>query len=129
LPVSLPGIHFDKREGTIHESGIAANIIEIAEKAARENSLSCVKEVNVEIGAFAGVEPNLLQFAFSILKKKTLLAESDLIIITPPLLLYCKNCETEYLGDVEDLRCPACLGNDFEVKQGRELQVKSISGG
>jgi hydrogenase nickel incorporation protein HypA/HybF len=83
----------------------------------------------VEIGAFSGVEPELLQFAFSVLKKKTLLVDAEIVINVPPLVLYCRNCETDYLGNVEDLRCPVCLGENFDIKQGRELKVKAISGG
>lgn len=91
--------------------------------------MSSIRTVNVEIGAFCGVEPELLQFAFSVLKKKTALAEAEMVIEIPHLLLYCKDCETDYLGDCEDLRCPVCLGENYDVKQGRELKVKGISGG
>ena len=83
----------------------------------------------MEIGAFSGVEPELLQFSFSVIKKKTILKEAELVIAVSPLLLYCRDCETDYLGDVEDLRCPVCLGENYDIKQGRELKVKAISGG
>ncbi|NMC85933.1 MAG: hydrogenase maturation nickel metallochaperone HypA [Anaerolineaceae bacterium] len=118
-----------RKEGPIHESGIAANIIEIAEKAAKKNGLSTVRRVDVQIGAFSGVEPELLTFAFSVLKKKTTLAEAELEIIKLPLLLYCRDCETDYVGESEDLRCPICLGENYDIKQGRELKVIAISGG
>ena len=85
--------------------------------------------MELEIGAFSGVEPELLQFAFSIIKKNTILEDSEIKINVPPLILFCNNCETDYLGDLEDLRCPVCLGEDFKVHQGRELRVKSIVGG
>ena len=83
----------------------------------------------MEIGAFSGVEPELLQFAFSVIKKKTILKEAELVITVSALLLYCRDCETDYLGDVEDLRCPVCLGENYDIKQGRELKIKAISGG
>jgi Zn finger protein HypA/HybF involved in hydrogenase expression len=71
----------------------------------------------------------LLQFAFSVLKKKTILAESEIVITVPSLILNCRDCETDYLGDIEDLRCPVCMGENYDIKQGKELKVKAISGG
>ncbi len=48
---------------------------------------------------------------------------------SPPLLLFCRNCETEYLGELEELRCPACLQENFTVLRGREMLVRSIEEG
>ena len=83
----------------------------------------------MEIGQFSGVEPDLLQFAFEVINKGTIMEKTEVEILTPPLLLYCRSCEVEYLGELEDLRCPVCLGEDFDVLQGREMLVKSIVGG
>lgn len=83
----------------------------------------------LEIGQFSGVEPELLRYAFEVIHTGTILEKAEIEILTPPLLLYCRSCETEYLAELEDLRCPVCLGEQFEVLQGREMLVKSIVGG
>jgi len=88
-----------------------------------------IARVVLEIGQFSGVEPELLRYAFEWVNKGTLLEHAEFEILTPPLLLYCRNCETEYLGELEDLRCPVCLGETFDTIQGREMRVKSIVGG
>ena len=87
-----------------------------------------ITQLVLEIGQFSGVESGALEFAFNLLKKGTILAEAEIIYLTPPLVLFCKNCENEYIGDWEDLRCPSCLETQFEVIQGREMIVKSIEG-
>ena len=61
-------------------------------------------------------------------KKGTILESAQIEYLTPPLMLFCKQCETEYLGDWEDLQCPACLNTDFDIIQGQELKIKSIAG-
>jgi hydrogenase nickel incorporation protein HypA/HybF len=115
-------------EETIHEAGIARNILRIAEEAAQANGLSVINRVEFEIGQFSGVDVAALAFALEALKRGTLLAGAEFAFQTPPLLLYCHACENEYLGDLEDLTCPACLGTRYEVIQGRELLVRSIAG-
>ncbi len=83
----------------------------------------------LEIGQFSGVEPELLRFAFKVIKKGTILEQAEIEMEVPPLLLYCRECETEYLGEIDELRCPACLKEKFNVLQGRKMLVRSIVGG
>jgi hydrogenase nickel incorporation protein HypA/HybF len=69
-----------------------------------------------------------LRFAFSVLKQGTVLEQAEFEYLTPPLILHCGDCETQYVGQDEDLRCPVCEGENFQVVQGREMKVKSILG-
>ncbi len=101
----------------------------IAGRAARENGLRRITRVVLEIGQFSGVEPELLRFAFEVIKKGTILEQAEIEMQSPPLLLYCRECENEYLGELDDLRCPVCLKEQFRVLQGREMVVRSIEGG
>ncbi len=101
----------------------------IVRDAAQKNKLSVVSKIVLEIGQFSGVEVDALKFALEIVSEGTILESTQIEILTRPLLLYCKDCEIEYLGEFQDLRCPICLGTQFDVRQGRELLIKSISGG
>ncbi len=101
----------------------------IVESAVRKNNLDRVVRVVLEIGQFSGVEPELLRFAFKVIKKGTVLEQAEIEMEVPSLLLYCHECETEYLGELDQLRCPACLKERFKVIRGREMLVKSIVGG
>ena len=114
---------------TIHEAGIAQNILRIVEGAALDNGLSFVQRVVLEIGSFSGVDATALEFALNVLRRGTVLASAEVEYQVPPLVLYCRDCEDEYVADVEDLACPACTGRQFDVVQGRELRVKTIAGG
>lgn len=99
----------------------------IVEQAAAANGLARIGKVVLEIGQFSGVEVDALELAFSAYRKGTILEEAEIEYLTPPLLLFCRDCENEYVGDLEDLRCPACEGTRYKVVQGRELKVKSIA--
>jgi hydrogenase nickel incorporation protein HypA/HybF len=100
----------------------------IAENAARENGLTSIRKITLEIGQFSGVDAGALGFAFGVLKRGTVLERAEFEYLTPQLWLYCSHCETEYLGDAEDPRCPTCEGSAFRILRGRELLVKSIVG-
>lgn len=95
---------------------------------ANQNGMTSVTQVFLQIGDFAGVEPDALSFAFDVLKKDTLARNAELVIERLPILLYCNNCENEYVGEVDDLRCPVCEGESFELRQGREMILRTITG-
>ncbi len=104
------------------------NVLRIVERVASDNQLARVGQVVLEIGQFSGVEVHALEMAFSALSKGTVLEGAIIEYRFPALLLYCQDCQAEYLGDGEDLRCPVCEGEHYRVVQGRELIVKSITG-
>lgn len=107
---------------------MAENILRIVERAARENELKRVVRVVLEIGQYSGVEPELLRFAFAAINRGTVLERAEIEIEVPPLLLFCRECENEYLGDLDDLCCPICSKEQFDIIRGREMLVKSIEG-
>ena len=84
--------------------------------------------IELEIGAFSGVQVDALQFALDALRKDTILSNAEFNFQTPPLLLYCQICENEYAAEPEDLICPGCMKADFKIRQGQELLVKAIHG-
>jgi len=102
--------------------------LKIVEEAAGANHLSRLTKIVLEIGQFSGVEVGALAFSFDAVKAGTILEKAEIEYLSPPLVLVCKNCETEYLGDWEDLQCPACRMVDFDIIQGQELKIKSIAG-
>ena len=87
-----------------------------------------IDQVDLEIGALSGVEVDALQFALDVLVPGTLLENASFTYDKPLLLLYCYECENEYIGDIDDLLCPGCLGSEFEVRKGRQMLVKAIRG-
>jgi hydrogenase nickel incorporation protein HypA/HybF len=94
----------------------------------KANHLTDIKQVELEIGGFSGVEVDLLEEAFNILRKGTVIEGAVIMIHTLPVLLRCRHCQSEYVGDFEDNTCPVCARKEFDVIQGRELNVSSIKG-
>lgn len=101
-------------------------MVRIVERSAKEHEIGRVSRVVLEIGQFSGVEVHALQQAFSALCPGTVMEGAHIEYLTPCLLLFCEDCQNEYLAGGDDLCCPACEGSNYKVRQGRELLVKSI---
>ena len=112
----------------MHEAAIAENILSIAERVSEQEQIHQIQKVVLEIGQFSGVVPELLRIAFDIIKKNSILEDAELEMLRPPLVLFCRTCSSEYLGDREDLRCPLCSGEKFEIVQGNKMLIKEIIG-
>lgn len=112
----------------MHEISIAENILNIVENVAKEKNLKLIDKIVLEIGKFSGVVPSLLQFALEQVKKDTIIEKTEIEIHTPPLILCCRHCDMEYFGDIEDLRCPVCSKENFDILQGKKMLVKTIIG-
>lgn len=84
--------------------------------------------MELEIGAFSGVQIDALQFALQALTPNTILASTEFVYHTTLLKLYCTNCDDFYIAEPQDLICPNCMRSDFEIIQGCEMVVKSIQG-
>lgn len=107
----------------MHELGLTQHLVEIAERAAKENGAMQVRSVTVEIGGLAGVVPESVEFCFEACSRGTLLEGSRLEIIFIPGRARCYDCHVECAIDTYTVACPGCGGFSLERLQGEELRV------
>lgn len=106
----------------MHESGIAYDLYATARRAALENNATRVIRIAVEFGALAMVNPEQVQFLFSVMvEDDPLFAETVLEMTTVAPVMSCA-CGG-YSGD-DPFVCPGCGGLPTVVK-GREIVVTS----
>ncbi len=48
----------------MHEFSLAMNVVELAEKEAKNHGVSKILEIEIEVGDLSGVEPETFQSAF-----------------------------------------------------------------
>ena len=111
----------------MHEAGIAAGMLELAERAAAERGPATqVRTVRVRVGEFAGVAVEALEFAFESLRPHTRCANAVLEIERVPLLGLCVNCGwTGRPAEPYCLVCPHCE-RPAQILSGRELDLAYI---
>ncbi|HPX70758.1 MAG TPA: hydrogenase maturation nickel metallochaperone HypA [Bacillota bacterium] len=111
----------------MHELGIVFHIIGSLEDVARENNLSEIHSVTMEIGEVSTVIPRLLTDCWQwAVKKKLLLAACEMKVDVLPAVTWCDSCKQEY-GTVEHGRiCPYCGSDRTWLLRGNELNIKEI---
>jgi hydrogenase nickel incorporation protein HypA/HybF len=110
----------------MHELSIAISIVEHVEAAAAAEPNAAITVVHVRVGAYSGVIPQALRFAWDVATEGTKLAGSTLAIDEVGAAAYCPACDAE--RELPDLRlvCPACGGPTPRLVRGKELDLLSV---
>lgn len=111
----------------MHELSLAENIVNIGVAEARKHQSAGVQTVKVNLGEFAGVVREALEFGFEIARQGTLAEGAVLVIETVPIETRCPHCRLRGRPRVGDicLICPEC-GVAVELISGREIEVEYV---
>jgi len=110
----------------VHELGIAQQLIEMAEDAARRQHVDRVLSVRVDIGSLSGVLPDALTFCFDACTRQTLLEGCRLEINQIAAQARCQSCAQTYALNHYFDSCPFCCAADKVVLCGEELQLREM---
>lgn len=112
----------------MHEVGLARQVLDIAEAAAKEQGAQSITKVGLRIGAMAGVVPDALSFAFEVARQGSMAEQAVLEVEYLPLVCYCESCQAVF--EVEDrfgiALCPSCDEPSAEIRQGTEFTVSYL---
>ena len=111
----------------MHELGIVYHIINRLEELGKENNLSSISSVTLELGEVSGVlDDYLLDGWFWAVKKHELLKNAELKIETLPAVTKCNSCGKEYGTVAHGRICPLCKSEDTVLVTGNEMSIKEI---
>ncbi len=107
----------------MHELSLTQSLIEIAEEHARRENATVITSVTMEIGAFSGVIPDAIEFAFEACTKDTIAEGATLEIHYIPGLGRCQQCNKEC--EMENLLdgCTACGSYALDIIKGQEMAL------
>jgi hydrogenase nickel incorporation protein HypA/HybF len=81
----------------------------------------------LRVGALSGVVREALLFSYDLATEATALEGSKLIVEDMPVVVFCETCNKNVeLPGIQSFRCPVCNTLSAAIKQGRELEVRSI---
>lgn len=112
----------------MHEIALVEETLRIITGVAETHQLRRITRVNVKIGAFLQVQPELFEFAFDAAKTGTILAEASLYMDVLPARLRCRECGKESLWDKTSFTCPYCGSLQMDILDGRDIFIQSIEG-
>lgn len=111
----------------MHEFSIALTIVDELKRLLREHKATGIKTVNIEVGEYSNIVPELLRDAFNMIKSdESPLKETELKIEISPLKVRCRNCSQEWSPKEIDLRCINCGSTDNEVLQGTGILLREV---
>ena len=113
----------------MHELGIVFHIIDSLEEVGKENGLTQIESVTMEVGEVSTVIPEYLIdcWNWAVKKKSALLQQCQMIVETRPAVTHCDGCGQDY-GTVEHGRiCPHCGSEKTWLITGNEINIKEIS--
>ena len=110
----------------MHEMGIMASVLKIAEEAARDAGASRVTRIEVVAGELTQVVDEALQFAFEALSPGTCCEGAEVALTKVPCRSRCPECGVEFAHDPASRACPECANPFTELLAGRELYVGAL---
>ena len=111
----------------MHELSIAQSIIEIAEDALKNETAESIKSIDIEIGALSGVIIEALEFAMESVVKNTKLKNAEINYVKVEGKAQCLECNLTFkMNDLLSL-CPDCNKARYEIKDGKQLRIKSLT--
>jgi len=108
----------------MHEYSVARALLESVQDQARHHGARHVHRVELEIGELAGIEVDLLESAFQLVRERTVCAEARLEVRTVPATWDCPSCDRVLSSD-RPLRCPDCDG-PARLASGDEILLATL---
>lgn len=111
----------------MHELGIVFHMIDMIEDIGKENSLTSVSRVVLDLGEVSGVIPSYLTDCWDwAVKRSELLNGATLDVEQIDAVTICNACGRQY-GTVEHGRtCPHCGSPDTQLLRGNEVELREI---
>lgn len=103
----------------MHEISLVQGLFQQLAELARQNKMSKVVTVTMEIGPLSGVVEDSFRFGFDILSKEDeLLRDAELILNSTSVTYRCTGCNTPHEGCIERPDCCTKCGETFLIAEG-----------
>ncbi|MBR2133377.1 MAG: hydrogenase maturation nickel metallochaperone HypA [Eubacterium sp.] len=111
----------------MHELGIVFHVIKTIEDVAKEQDLSKVSSVTLEIGEVSTVIPEYLEDCWNwACKRSPLMEGSQLKSEIIKGVTYCEDCQKTYETVKYAKVCPYCNSENTYLIEGNGVQIKEI---
>ena len=110
----------------MHELSLCEDLIDQVMTIAKAHHAEKVVRIIVRIGPLSGIEPVLLESAFSISRAGTLAEEAEFLTEALPIRVLCNSCGAESETAVNNLGCLSCGGYNTKLLSGDELILARV---
>ena len=111
----------------MYELGIVFHVIRAVEDIGRQQQLTDVASVTLELGEVSGVVPRELESCWKWAVARTeLMPRAQLRFETVHAVTHCGGCGKDYDTVPQGRVCPFCGSEDTWLVQGNEVNIKEI---
>jgi len=110
----------------MHELSLMEAVRDQALEQACRHGAGRIVAISLRIGSLAGVEPEALRFAFTVVMEGTIAEQARLEIEEVPAVCFCTPCGQPFPAPDGDCQCPRCGAISLELRQGRELELRAL---
>lgn len=111
----------------MHEMGIVLHLAKTLEDTAREERLSKIGSVTLQVGEVSGIMTDYFVECWDYFKvRHPVLAESELRLETLPAVTWCDSCKRTYETVRYGRECPYCHSGETWLLKGSECIIKEI---
>jgi len=110
----------------LHELGVVIEVVNTVEKFAKENGLSKIDTLVLQIGELSSMIPRYIEAYYPAAVDGTRLQETKLIIEILPGNAICQQCNKVFNLIENNKKCPSCESDDWEILCGKEFMIKEI---
>lgn len=110
----------------MHELGIVYEVIKVVDNFAKENNITKVDTIVLEVGQLSQAIPRFLKECYPAAVSETEYEDTKLEIVELPANGKCKKCNKVY-NVIENRKiCPNCQNEDYVLISGQEFNIKEI---
>lgn len=111
----------------MHELSIVFSIIDQVEEIAKDNNVSEVTALTLQIGEVSMVIPSYLEDCYNwAIQKSAYMKNCKLTIEMIEGITYCEDCQKTYKTTEFGKTCPHCQSERTYLIQGNETNIKEI---
>lgn len=110
----------------MHELGIVYEVIKVVDNFVKENDITRVEKIVLEIGQLSQAIPRFIEECYPAAVDQTPYEDTKLEIITLPANGKCKVCGEIYNIIEHRKVCPNCNTEDFDLISGEEFNIKEV---
>ena len=110
----------------MHELGVVFEVVKIVESFARENGVTKIDTVVLQIGELSSIIPKFIEDCYPAAVDGTLMQETKLRIEVLPGNAICKRCGKVYNLIANEGKCPSCGSGERDILSGKEFLIKEI---
>ena len=111
----------------MHELSLCDDLLSQVIVIAAQHNAQSVESITVKIGVLAGIEPLLLENAFTMIKVGTIAELAEFIMEIAPVIILCQNCGISAESATNHLLCKSCQSPDTNLISGDELILASVA--